>query len=410
MATKKAKAKKAKKYGDAKAYAAQEATGFEYSSFTPPDGASVFRFKKEGTYRIEVLEYEAGEGNPKVDEGTLWWERTFYTHRNIGTQPKSHYTCPAATAGKPCPVCEYVAKENRNPKADKKLLKELEPKKRQLFNIFDHEEEDKGVQVLEMSYHLFGKPLVAKINHADEDDNYENFFHSEDGLTLKLGVEQKTQGGSPYQEVVDVEFKTRKEELDAELFENVYNLDELVKVMTYKELKAIFEQTPIAGIHKKKGGKPKDDEDENEEEEDDGNEEEEEEEQEEAEATAEDAGIEKGSTVEHAEHGTCTVVHISDDGTSLKLKDEEDEIHKAIAVDEVTLVEEEEEEEEEEEVPKPRRKKKTVKKKPKDEEEEEEPEEEEEEEEPAPRKKKVVKKKVAPKKTGKKKKRSDDWE
>jgi hypothetical protein len=217
-------------------------TGFAPTAFELPENTSLFVLKDEKSVRLDIIPYEVGEGNPYADPGTLHYERTFYVHRGIGADQNS-YVCPAKTCGERCYICEYRAKLSKDPDADEKLIKDLFPKQRQLFNVIDTKERDKGVQLLEISYHLFGKVLDREIQNADEDDDYRSFAELEGGKTLKLGVEEQHAEGNSWLSVVSINFRERKDDYDEDILEEAVCLDDILRIKDYDELKEIFLQT-----------------------------------------------------------------------------------------------------------------------------------------------------------------------
>jgi len=235
--SKKAKARKERKYSNAKEIA-QKALTFEPSAISLPDGTSLWRPKKEGVYRMEILPYEVGKGNPNADEGMVHWERTFYVHSRIGPN-QQWFLCPAQTLGKKCPICEFRAKLMKDVDSDEEMIAALAPKKRQLFNILVHGEEDKGIQLFEYSFHQFGKLLFTYLKNDDEDE-YQNFSHLDDGQTLKVSFDDK---GAYGKEASVIEFKPRKTELDEDLLDQTHCLDDLMKETPFKEMKNALLQT-----------------------------------------------------------------------------------------------------------------------------------------------------------------------
>jgi hypothetical protein len=396
-------------YTSAKKRAEQHAT-MGRNTLTVPEGMKFFKIKKPGVYRVDVLPYTVGEHNPHADPGHLHYERTYFVHRNVGPNEEM-FVCLRKTHGKDCPICEYRAKLARDPKASEDELKSLEPKERQLFLVIDKDHEDAGVQLWEESYHLFGKFLDNKIKNSDEEDQYENFYHLEDGLTLKIGATEKSFGGRDFCEMSDIEFKARKVPYDADMLAELPCLDDIPAKHKYEDLRKIFLQVddgdeeeteedveveeddddaaaeaarkaksaakkPAPATAKKPAPKkpaPAKDEDEDDEwddeEEVEGTDDEEEEEEEkpapkkpapkkpapakdededdewddeedeDADADDEEApALTVGMRVKHPEHGKCKVVHISKDGTSLKLKLADGTIESAVDAEEVTAV------------------------------------------------------------------------
>lgn len=365
------KKREERRYADPRKRAEEHQSGFERTVFNVPEGMKVFSLKKDGVYRIDILPYIVGEGNPFADAGMLHYERTFFTHRGIGPESNS-YVCLRKTFKKDCPICDHRARMGRDPDEDADLVKALAPKERQLFNVIDLSNPDDGVQLWEISFHLFGKLLDTKIKNDDEGD-YGDFFKLDSGLLLKLGVEEKSFGGKDFYEVRDIEFKARKQQYDDSMLEQAGILDDLLVEMEYDALKAIFLQTSEADddvkeeddepAPKPKGrtsrtskAKPKAEEPDD----DDADEPE----------TA--TGLKVGDKVEHDEFGLCTVKHISSDGTSLRLEDEDGELHKAISPLDVEPVDSDDDAEDDEPEEKPKGKgKPAAKQKPKDREPEE---------------------------------------
>ncbi len=312
----------------------------------------MFNPKKAGTIRIEIVPYEVPENpkggpNPNAESGELWYERTFFTHRGIGVDDNS-YVCPLKTAGKPCPICEYRKELMRTKDGDEDMIKSLAPKQRQLWNVFDHGEPDAGGRVWEISYHLFGKRLKAEINDADEDEGLDYFADPDEGMTLRVGMKEKSGGGFTFSEAETVGFKPRRKPLSDEILAGARPLDDLLIILPYDKLKSIFLQEEgiehpetewsetdddddpagqdYAAVQeaehkdepppKKKLSKPKS--------------------ESKSAPTAESLGIGKGDDVFY-EGVTWTVVKVSPDGTKLNLVDDDGEIAAGVPVSNVAV-------------------------------------------------------------------------
>ena len=320
-------------------------TGFERTTLDVGSDVKFFSLDKVGTRRVDVIPYKVGKGNPYCETvGELFFERTFYEHRDIGVNQEK-FVCPAKTVNKRCPICDYINKLNRDPNADPELIKALAPRQRQLFNVIDIEDRDEGVQIWDISFHLFGKLLDAEIRNADEDEEYEFFADLDGGQTLKLGITDKVIGkGKPFYEVETIGFKKRQEEYDEEILEQTHCLDDILRILDYDKLKAIFLQTDDSDEDSEEEEKPKrkrrttkkkDT------------------------LTADSKGLKKYMEVEHEKLGVCRILNISGDGTSLILEDEDEEVHKGVGVDEVLDLSKDREE-------KPKAKKSKAKPKPAD--------------------------------------------
>lgn len=378
----------------------QHRTGGDWTTLTIPEGVELFQ-PKAGSYRLDIVPYEAGSGNPYADVGDLYYERTYFTHRAIGPNSES-YVCPAKTAGKKCPVCEDRARMQRDPDSDTELVKSLRPKERQLWLVFDHGEKEKGVQLWEFSHWNFGKLLDTIRQNADEDEEYKaDFDDPEGGASLKVLFSEESGGGYSFIEATSIEFKPRKDGLDEELLEHGVCLDSLLKIPDYDKLKAAYLQVEDdeEGEELKEGkprqGRPPKKKPVEEEEDQDSDVDEAEDQ-----PTAVDKGLKKGDKVEHEEFGDCTIARISGDGTSLTITEDDDgTVHKGIGVDEVEKVK-----------VKPKKKVKP-KPPPADDEDDDEPwdEEEDDEPDPPPKKKKAASKPAKEEKPPKQKPKNETF-
>ena len=405
--TKKAERKERKRAGSSKRDKVLTSGG--KNTIRIPDGVTLFR-PVDKSYRLDFLLYEVGKGNKCADPGEWYYERTFYTHR-IGVDNR-YVVCPSHTFGKPCPVCEELARTKKDPDATEEEEKSLRVSQRQLFLVRDRDEPEKGVQIFEHSYFQFGRTLDECRNDSDEDQDYiSNFDDPEGGACLRI----KFRKNAPYGvEVSNIEFRPRPNGIDDELLDHGICLDDILVETSYKEIENILYQTvegddddedekedepeekvekkPTRGRSRPKGStkkpaaakaKPKKKVVEEEPEDDD---------EDEGVSPAEDAGLNVGMAVEY-EGMEMEIVKISGDGTSLTLEDEDGDKYRGVAVDEVKVIrnnDEAEEDEipfdddEEEEAPKKKRgrpKGSTKKKKVEEEPEEEEDDEEEDDEE-----------------------------
>jgi len=59
-----------------------------------PEDIGFFALKSTKTARVDIIPYDVGKGNPRADKGVLYWERTFYIHRNVGPN-NAWVICPA---------------------------------------------------------------------------------------------------------------------------------------------------------------------------------------------------------------------------------------------------------------------------------------------------------------------------
>jgi hypothetical protein len=348
-----------------------------------PEGASFFKVKEAGSKRVEIIPYKVGKGNPYANEGSIHFERTFWVHRGVGANSED-MVCNAKTFKTRCFLCEERMREEKKAAPNDEVVKSLAPKERQLWNILDHSEKDKGIQIWDQSYHLFGKFLDEKIKNADEEDGYQYFADLESGFTLKIGCTQEKNSGYTFIKCSDIEFKARKEALPESMLEEAYCLDELIKEVPYDLMKRTYlqigddEEEEETSKHKSNGKanskKQKDDDDDEEEDTDQDEDEEADDEDDDEVAEASPSKAEKGSKKQKtakelglkvgdqvAYMGTeFEISKISADGTSLVLQGEDGDVERGISPSKVEKIEvapkkggkkiEDDEDEDEEEV------------------------------------------------------------
>jgi hypothetical protein len=331
-----------KRRSAARARAEQHSSGYETTVLKMPEGVG-FWSPKIGIHKIDIIPYKVGKENPAVEkgwtrEGDEYYERTYYCYRRIGAEEKS-YVAPGRTFGHVDYIQEFRAREASKDGVDPKYLKSLDPKERQLFLILDHADMDKGVQIWDCSYHLFGRLLDSRINNSSDEDGWDQFDDpSEDGFTLRVTIEQQSGGGYTFNGSTAIDFIPRKSALPDKIVNHGICLDDLLIEYPYEKLKAIFlgsadgdksedkkeeesndngeqgkvkEDKPAPKSAEKPAPKAK-------------------EKEEEHDPKAGELGLKEKDKVKY-KGLICNIVRISGDGTLLTLIDEDDDVHKAVA-------------------------------------------------------------------------------
>jgi len=226
----------------AREWAEKQSLGYQAQYLSLPKGVKLFK-PKAGLMLLDIIPFIAGKGNPWAEEGVEWWERTYWVHRGIGANNES-YLCPRKSSKGRCPICEHrialVRKSGEDDDAEESI-KALAPKQRQLFNIINRKEPDKGIQLFDISYHLFGETLTKRLISADEDDNWDNFWMLDDGLTLKVAFSDDSYAGRSFVRADTIDFKPRPEQYDAEeMLKEASCLDDCLVELEYPELKKIY--------------------------------------------------------------------------------------------------------------------------------------------------------------------------
>lgn len=223
------------------------------------DGLSFFQPKK-GTSNFRILPYEVtAEDHPEVPAGELWYQRTVWVHYEVGADNKS-VVCPLKTVKQRCPICEYRNKLMKDPNADEDTIKALQPRERELFNVLVDGEDDP--QLLTMSYHVFGKKLEEEVREGEEE--WGGFADLEGGYLLSVRFQEKKLGKNTFLEASRIDFK-QDDDLDEGILSEVYNLDDIINILSYDEIAALFneeeEEPPKRGAgSSRRGGKKEEEE------------------------------------------------------------------------------------------------------------------------------------------------------
>ena len=331
------------RYNSAKERAEKHERKFEPTALNVPDGVELFRFTKAKTYKLDILPYIASKGNHYCDEGLMHYERTYFVHSIPTPDGRRSYCCLAKTfRRKACPICEELSKAERSGKVDQATLEGMVAKERQLFNVIDLDEKEKGVQIFEFNFWEFGRHLDAKVRAKDK---YEGFYHLEGGRTVEVTTSEGKFMGITRYKPDNIEFEEREDYAESMLDKTIC-LDELPKELPYDELRRIFVEGTADGPGEAEEEKPRSRVSTRTTEE---NGEDEEEElvssKRGKETTAEEFGLEEGDEVEY--NGvTYEITKVSGDGTSLTLTSDSGKKVSGIDPEDVEKIDVEEEDEE----------------------------------------------------------------
>lgn len=243
------KTKERRKKLSAKKWAKEYKSGGGSFAIRLPEGVEMFKLEKAGVRRILIIPYTVGKGNPYADEGETHFERTYFSHPRIGPSNET-FVCASETYKKKCAVCEYAAELRQDPDTKKDVVDALRPKQRQLWNVVDLDEPEKGVQLWEIAQFSFGKLLRERCTNEDEDEDFSSFADPEEGKILKLTISEESYKGRPTYKVAAIDFKDMKKPMSEEWLEAAVCLDDLLIKAKYDEVKKVLE-----------GGDDEDDED-----------------------------------------------------------------------------------------------------------------------------------------------------
>lgn len=316
-----------------------------------PVGVELFQPQAK-SYKLDFSLYEVGKHNPYCkDTGALYYELTYWRHRNIGPN-NDVYCCPNKMRKERCAVCEYragIEKQGCPDGMDRKVwwrkeVSPFNPQEMQLWLPHIRGGDDEKVLLWDISHFCFGKLLDQLRKAAEEDDTYKTDFDDpKAGSYLNVTFADEKAEDFSFLKALSIEFVPRPKGMNPALLNHNINLELIPVIPTYEELRKAFLQIESDGDDdrvprdepsdgKKGRNKPKSNEWEDEappSKTEKAVEKEEKQPEPEKEPTAQDLGLEEGMKVQHRKFGICEIRRISGDGTSLTLLDAEDEVHKA---------------------------------------------------------------------------------
>ncbi len=202
-------------------------------------GEEVKFFKpKKGKNKIDILPYTVKtKHHPQgVEAGFEDYVLDIFVHTKVGPKEGS-YICPKRTFGKPCPICEEHDHLKKEGETDDDELRDLAPKHRVFYNLIDLKNEDEGVQLWEVSHFLFEKELLEEAEASEEE--FVAFADLEEGRTIQFRASEVSKGGYNFMEYKSFAFLDR-DEIDEDILDETYSLDEYMIIVSYDELHAAF--------------------------------------------------------------------------------------------------------------------------------------------------------------------------
>lgn len=213
-------------------------------------GLDVFSPEMDSKIEMDILPYLVSiKNHPDRDddsgiavEGSYWYKRPFKFHRNVGAGNTSEICLQSI--GKKCPICEYREKLKKDEAAEDDI-KALRPSERNLYAIvitkIDGKKQERKIQLFEFSDYLFQERFEEQLS---DKDGFETFPDPFNGCTISIKFAENNLGGNKYPDPTRFDFVTRKEQYDQEFVDEVPDLEECLRILSYKELKDKFFEEP----------------------------------------------------------------------------------------------------------------------------------------------------------------------
>ena len=194
---------------------------------------------KDGDHIVNIIPFIAGENCPNQTEGYATHVLDIWVHQRVGPSSTSHI-CLAKNFKKPCPLCDLQREMRKDGGFSEDDIKALQPKRRTIYNVVvldSVEEERKGVQLWEVSFHFMEKHL-AQLAKNPKGGGFIPFQDPDTGKSIVWTIEGK---GGYNKEYVGHRFVDRDSEVSDEQLEEAKTLDEIIHIPDFKELMKVVE-------------------------------------------------------------------------------------------------------------------------------------------------------------------------
>ncbi len=222
------------------------------SMLTIPGGLEIYKPRKSGAFRIEIIPFQVGPAINKFrpdlrlsSAGKWHWNVMYRSHFGVGPDNQM-VVCPG-TFNKPCPICERRSEISRHGTPEsKQAAKAFNSKERQLILVCERGDRDGQlgpIQLWDISTFNFRKQLWPFLDNADREDyeEWQRFWWPDQGMTMKvMGTEESHGGGGTFSKYAPMELKRRKEPLPEDLFYHGYELYGMVRERGYDEIRAMM--------------------------------------------------------------------------------------------------------------------------------------------------------------------------
>ena len=213
--------------------------GARYLSTTGYDEVKWFKPQSKVKNCIDILPYVITTKNhPQgMKIGYEDYLLDLFVHKNVGPRDDS-FICLSKNFGKPCPICEEMARLSKEGKDDE--AKAIKPSRRAVYNVIDLNNPDEGIQLFDVSHWLFEKELTEELKGCYTDGEIPIFSDLEEGMSIKFRGSDKVFKGNKYLEYKTFSFEDRDEDYDDKILDEVYPLDAMLVIPTYEEVYASF--------------------------------------------------------------------------------------------------------------------------------------------------------------------------
>jgi len=216
--------------------------GFFKDILDPGATSGIEKMKmSERDYLLDFIPYFAGTKDPnlKVKPGTPTYLVDIWVHRGVGPND-DEYICLAKNYNKRCPICEYREELPKNDE-NAETIKELRPKRRVLYWVWDRDNESKGIQLLVIA-HWFMEAKIQAIAKKPRGGGYVTFTNPKAGPDGGRSVSFNLEFKGTNREYTGFQFVERDEPIPKHILDKARSMpiDELLYIPSYEEVHNAF--------------------------------------------------------------------------------------------------------------------------------------------------------------------------
>lgn len=217
-----------------------------YGYLQLPKDVTVFKAVAGKVFDFDIIPYivtdekhlDRDDDHGDAQPGDPWFKKPFKIHRNVGSgSNKTMVVCPT-TIGKKCPICEHQAKRFKEG-APKEETAAMRTSLRNLYILVP-----KNHKKYKEEYHIWDFSDVNFQELLDEEcennEKNEVFADLEGGKTLSVRFSEGKVDKNKFPKAGRIDFEDRDKDYSMDVLEEVPNLDEVLKIYTYKQLETLF--------------------------------------------------------------------------------------------------------------------------------------------------------------------------
>ena len=195
--------------------------------FKLPAGIREWWPDKAGTFRLDFVPYEVKIDNhpDRVTRKSIWYKYPFRVHNQIGPNNAS-VICPT-TLGKPCPICEEVAKLKKDWDGNKDAIAGIRAKEMTAMIVIDPADAKKYA-IFAYSNSKFAQVLLDEIKEKPKDALF--YDVTSDGRTVAVRFADESFQGRKFLQANRIDFETRDEMDEDKVLAATPCLDEIFQV------------------------------------------------------------------------------------------------------------------------------------------------------------------------------------